>query len=186
MATSDPFLLKNTTFHIALGSNLGDRLNYLQSAILALHQTKTIHLERVSSVYESPAHVLAGAVPQPDYLNAVCCGRTSLYALDLLTTCLAVEKRFGRTRLAEPKWQARTLDLDLLNWGSQVLNTPDLVLPHPRIAERRFVLDPLSEIAPNLQLPSPYNCSVEYLQLHCPDLNGARKTSLELIIPNAG
>ncbi|NQV73413.1 2-amino-4-hydroxy-6-hydroxymethyldihydropteridine diphosphokinase [bacterium] len=181
-----PIKLKQTRFHIAFGSNLGNRIELLQSAVNALQQEEGIVLERISSVYESPALVMEGSPAQPDYLNAVAFGSTTLLPADLLDVFLAIEARFGRNRAAEGRWQARTLDLDLLNWGTETIETPKLTLPHPRIASRRFVLDPLAEIDPNLKLPSPYNCTVEYLHAHCHDSARTTLSRFVLTIPISG
>ena len=169
-----------------MGSNLGDRLHFLQTALQELHMLPGVTLERVSSVYESPALVVEGTAPQPDYLNAVCRGYSELSPEKLLEHCLSIELKLGRVRSSEAIWQARTIDLDIINWGQRSVSSSHLTLPHPRIATRRFVLDPLVEIDPNLQLPTPYNCTVEYLHSRCPDTLGIRKTIFELTIPDAG
>ena len=178
--------LEQTRFHIAFGSNLGNRVELLQAAVNALQLEDGIVLEKISSVYESPALVMDGAASQPDYLNAVAFGQTLLPPEDLLDVFMAIEARFGRNRASEGRWQARTLDLDLLNWGTESIETSKLTLPHPRIASRRFVLDPLSEIDPNLKLPSPYNCTVEYLLAHCQDPARTTLSRFVLTIPISG
>ena len=174
------------TAHIALGSNLGNRLELLQSAINTLHNHDDISVERVSSVFESPAHVRPGSPAQPSYLNAVALITTVLDPEELLKACLQIETQHGRIRTNEASWEARTLDLDLLNWDQLAFSSDRLQLPHPRIDERRFVLLPFSEIDPNLKLPSPYNRSVEYLLSHCVDMVPTTKTSIVLTIPRRG
>ena len=125
---------------VALGSNLGDRERTIHSAI----ETLKFHLQDLafSSFYETDP---VGYADQPAFLNAAVVGATSLSAHDLLEFLLDIERRFGRTR-SFPN-APRTLDLDLILYGDVVMDEPALRLPHPRFRERRFVLDPLSEIA---------------------------------------
>jgi len=129
-----------TRVAIALGSNLGDRRAHLQFAVGRLR--KILTNVRVSSIHETaPVGV---DEPQPDYLNAVVVGDTTLSPLALLQTLLAIERERGRTR---PSLRAsRTLDLDLILYGDAVINTPELTVPHPRYLERRFVTEPLGEV----------------------------------------
>jgi 2-amino-4-hydroxy-6-hydroxymethyldihydropteridine diphosphokinase len=126
---------------IALGSNLGDREAHLRGAIEAL-QTAFSHL-RVSSFYETePVDVPA---PAPMFLNAAATGESELSAPAVLDLLLTVEQQFGRER---PYAGApRTIDLDLILDGESVIDAPGLIIPHPRFRERRFVLEPLAEIA---------------------------------------
>ena len=125
---------------VALGSNLGDRERTIHSAI----ETLKFHLQDLafSSFYETDP---VGYADQPAFLNAAVVGATSLSAHDLLEFLIDIERRFGRTR-SFPN-APRTLDLDLILYGDVVMDEPALRLPHPRFRERRFVLDPLSEIA---------------------------------------
>jgi len=129
---------------IALGSNLGNRDAHLKQAV---HELRTILTDvRVSSfINTAPVGVLE---PQPDYLNAVVVGNTTLSARDLLNALLAIERAHDRER-ATPK-AARTLDLDLILYGKDTINEPGLEVPHPRYREREFVIGPLREIAPEL------------------------------------
>lgn len=127
---------------VALGSNLGDRETQLRSAIAAL--TPVLARLRVSSFLETEPVDVAG--PQPLFLNAAAVGDTDLSAPALLDVLLAIEQQFGRER---PYDRApRTIDLDLIFYGDQIIDSPRLVVPHPRFRERRFVLEPLAEIAP--------------------------------------
>jgi 2-amino-4-hydroxy-6-hydroxymethyldihydropteridine diphosphokinase len=128
---------------IALGSNLGDRETHLLAAIEAL--APVVSDPRVSRFHET---VPVGVDPaQPMFLNAAAVGKTTLSAPALLDGLLAIERRFGRER---PYAGApRTLDLDLILYGDSVIATPNLTVPHPRFRERRFVLEPLAEIAPD-------------------------------------
>jgi 2-amino-4-hydroxy-6-hydroxymethyldihydropteridine diphosphokinase len=129
---------------IALGSNLGDRAAHLDYAVARLRGL--LDEARVSSYFETAP---VGAIgPQPRYLNAAAIGQTAVSARELLDALLAIEQERGRER---PHPNApRTLDLDLILLGDLVLDEPGLVVPHPRFRERRFVLDPLIEIAPDL------------------------------------
>jgi len=126
---------------IALGSNLGDRRAHLVFGVSQL----TLHLQnlRLSSIRETEAAGVPS--PQPPYLNAVVVGETTLDAESLLSTLLSIECAAGRTRPAP--LAPRTLDLDLIFFGDRVIDTSSLVVPHPRFRERRFVLEPLAEIA---------------------------------------
>jgi 2-amino-4-hydroxy-6-hydroxymethyldihydropteridine diphosphokinase len=125
---------------VALGSNVGDRAGYLRDALAALRPF-------ISGLQASAFHETdpVGVADQPRFLNAAAAGRTSLSPRDLLTTLLEVEQRFGRERpfAGAP----RTLDLDLILYGDAVIDEPGLTVPHPRFRERRFVLEPLAEIA---------------------------------------
>jgi 2-amino-4-hydroxy-6-hydroxymethyldihydropteridine diphosphokinase len=126
---------------IALGSNLGDRHGQLRGAIASLAPVFS-HL-RLSSFYETVPVDVPG--PQPMFLNAAATGESELSASAVLDALLAVEQHFGRERpyVGAP----RTIDLDLIFYGESVINTPGLIVPHPRFRERRFVLEPLAEIA---------------------------------------
>ena len=129
-----------TRVAIALGSNLGDRQAHLAYAIERLREFLTN--VRVSSIHETAPEGVDG--PQPDYLNAVVSGDTALRPLALLQRLLAIERERGRTR---PSLRAsRTLDLDLILYGDEAIDTPELTVPHPRYKERKFVTEPLSEV----------------------------------------
>lgn len=131
---------------IGAGANLGGPVERLRWAVREL--ASLVELERVSSLYRSEP---VGLREQPDFYNLVCIGRSSLSPRDLLAGLLRIEARAGRVRaLANGP---RTLDLDLLAWGEQVQAEPGLTLPHPRMHERRFVLEPLAEIAPSWRHP---------------------------------
>ena len=133
--------------YVALGANLEDRLTTLRQAVDRLGDLGTV--EAVSPVYETDA---VGYLDQPAYLNAVARLRTELGPIPLLERLLAIETDLGRVR-SFPN-APRTLDLDLLLYDCIVLDTPDLILPHPRMHERPFVLVPLADLAPNLVHPS--------------------------------
>jgi 2-amino-4-hydroxy-6-hydroxymethyldihydropteridine diphosphokinase len=135
-----------TRVAIALGSNLGDRERYLRSAADSL--ASIITDLRLSSFFETQP---VGVGPQPPFLNAAAVGVTGLPARPLLHHLLEIEATSGRQR--PHPGAARTLDLDLILFGNEVIDEPDLVVPHPRFRERRFVLDPLAEIAADWKDP---------------------------------
>jgi 2-amino-4-hydroxy-6-hydroxymethyldihydropteridine diphosphokinase len=128
---------------IALGSNLGDSLKILENSLTVLNQIPGINLNSVSSWYQTKP--FGTSLPQPDYLNGCALLDVELTPEELLTVLQATELQFGRVRTE--KWGARTLDLDLLLYDNLILNRPDLVVPHPRMNDRAFVLVPLNEIA---------------------------------------
>ena len=133
---------------VGLGANIGEPETQVLRAIEALAEVPGTRVLAASSLYRS-APVGVGA--QPDFVNAVARIETSLSARALLGELLAAEARFGRTR-AFPG-APRTLDLDLLLYGDHVIDEPGLVVPHPRMHERAFVLAPLAEIAPEVAIP---------------------------------
>jgi len=133
---------------IAMGSNLGDRLDYLQGGLDGLFDTPRITFLAVSPVYQTAP---VGGPEQPDYLNAVVIAETSMPAQTVLERCLGLEDAFGRVR--DELWGPRTLDLDLIIYGDEVSNAPGLTLPHPRAHERAFVLAPWHDADPQAQLP---------------------------------
>jgi 2-amino-4-hydroxy-6-hydroxymethyldihydropteridine diphosphokinase len=130
---------------LGLGSNLGDRAANLRETVARLAAWPGIKVEKVSSVYETAP---VGLTEQPDFLNAVAVVATTLTPAELLAACLEVEKAMGRVRLV--RWGPRVIDIDVLLYDDVSLDTPDLVLPHPRLHERSFVLVPLAEVAPVL------------------------------------
>lgn len=138
-----------TTCYVALGSNLEDPLRQLRAATVALGQLPGTRLLAASRIVRS---VAVGPGEQPDYLNAVARLDTRLAPMALLDYLQAIEARQGRIRTE--RWGARTLDLDLLLYGDESLDTERLTLPHPRMCERNFVLYPLRDVAEaNLMLP---------------------------------
>lgn len=141
----------NTVAYIGLGSNQGDSRALLQSALTSLNQHTAIQVTDISSFYQSKP---VGLVGQPDYINAVACLSTSLNAQELLAVLLETERLHGRVRDPNLRWGPRTLDLDLLLFGDAVIQEANLIVPHPELAKRAFVVYPLFEIAPNLILPN--------------------------------
>jgi 2-amino-4-hydroxy-6-hydroxymethyldihydropteridine diphosphokinase len=137
------------TAYIALGANLGDREQNLRSAITALNDTPGCNVVRVSSFLENPA--VGGPADSPPFLNAAAELRTTFDPHQLLQRLLEIEKTLGRDR--RERWAPRTIDLDLLLFDDQIIDDPDLKVPHPLMHTRRFVLQPLAEIAPNVVHP---------------------------------
>ena len=132
-----------TRAYVGLGSNLGDREALIREAAQLIGAT------RLSSIIETEPW---GYEEQPRFLNAVAEVETALTARELLEALLAVERRLGRERTGE-RWGPRTIDLDLLLYGEERIDEPGLVVPHPRIHERLFVLEPLAELDPSVKIP---------------------------------
>jgi 2-amino-4-hydroxy-6-hydroxymethyldihydropteridine diphosphokinase len=138
------------TAYIALGANLGHREQNLRSAITALNDTPGCTMLRVSSFLENAA--VGGPADSPPFLNAAAELLTTLDPHQLLQRLLDIEISLGRDR--REKWYPRTIDLDLLLFANQIIDDPDLKVPHPLMHTRRFVLQPLAEIAPNQLHPT--------------------------------
>ncbi len=134
---------------IALGANLGDRKGNIDRAIDLLRQVDGIEVVRVSRLIETAA--VGGPDGSPAYLNGAAELRTRLGAAELLENLLSIEATLGRVRHA--RWEPRLIDLDLLLYGNQVIEQPGLTVPHPLMHTRRFVLEPLVEIAPDVIHP---------------------------------
>ena len=137
------------TAYIGLGSNLGESATQVRAALAALAQLPHSRLLAQSSLYRSAP---LGEAGQAEYVNAAAALETKLDPQDLMDALLSIERAAGRVRDGR-KWGPRVLDLDLLHMEGQVLDTPTLRLPHPEIAQRNFVLLPLAEIAPTLEIP---------------------------------
>jgi 2-amino-4-hydroxy-6-hydroxymethyldihydropteridine diphosphokinase len=135
--------------YVALGSNLGDREATIRRALALLGATPGIEVEAVSGLRDTDP---VGLEDQPRFLNGVAAVGTVLGPRALLERLLAVEAELGRTRDG-PRFGPRTIDLDLLLHGDSVVDEPGLELPHPRMHERRFVLEPLADLDPGLELP---------------------------------
>jgi len=133
---------------IGLGSDLGDRLEALRRAAGLLSDTPGILVAALSPVYETDP---VGVEAQPPFLNAVAGIETTLAARALLERCQEIEAELGRERSV--RWGPRTIDLDLLLFSGERIDEPDLQVPHPRLAERAFVVRPLADLAPDLRLP---------------------------------
>ena len=135
---------------VGLGSNLGEREVTLRAAIGRLRGLPDVEVIQVSSFRDTEP---VGPVDQPRFLNGAVELETGLTARALLGALLELERAFGRDRSAGPLHGPRTLDLDLLLYGAETIDEPLLNVPHPRLHERRFVLEPLAELAPDLEVP---------------------------------
>ena len=132
---------------LGLGGNIGDVAGSFIHALRSLVDAPDVKLRRASSIYLTPPW---GKLDQPSFLNMAVLVETGLPARTLLALCLEIEQKMGRRRLE--RWGPRTLDIDILTYGDATIDEPDLKTPHPRIAERAFVLAPLAEIAPRLRI----------------------------------
>jgi 2-amino-4-hydroxy-6-hydroxymethyldihydropteridine diphosphokinase len=137
-----------TTAFVGIGSNLGDREENLARAIELLSKDDRIKVAAVSEIRETEP---VGPVEQGPFLNGAIRIETDLAPRELLERLLAVEQRLGRMR--RERYGPRTIDLDLLLYGDEVVDEPGLTVPHPRLHERRFALEPLSDLAPSLEIP---------------------------------
>ena len=133
---------------LGLGSNLGDRFDNIFKAVQKLDGAHGIKVDRVSGVYETDP---IGDPEQPKYLNAAVGVETELEPKALLKTCLAIEREMGRVR--RKRWESRLIDIDVLLCGDTVLSMKELIVPHPLLHEREFVLRPLFDIAPGFVHP---------------------------------
>ena len=140
--------LECSTAYLLLGGNLGDREANLEQAI-ALLSAQVGEVISVSALYETAAW---GKTDQPAFLNQAVALRTNLTALEVLTKALAIEQELGRVR--KDKWGERLIDIDLILFGDEIIDIPDkLQVPHPHMQNRRFVMEPLAEIAPDVVHP---------------------------------
>jgi len=133
--------------YLLLGSNLGDRQGYLRQAINLIEE-EVAPVSVASSLYETQSW---GKTDEPDYLNQVVCIKTELPADTILKKILNIELMMGRRR--EVKWGSRIIDIDILFYGSDIIDEPNLVVPHPQLHNRMFTLAPLAEIAPDFVHP---------------------------------
>jgi 2-amino-4-hydroxy-6-hydroxymethyldihydropteridine diphosphokinase len=163
---------------LSLGSNLGDSAAILQGAVSDLCGAEGLDLDAVSPVYETDP---VGGPDQDAYLNAVVVGRTSLDGLDLLAATQAVEQAWNRVR--DVRWGPRTLDVDILTLGDEVVDTPTLTLPHPRAHERAFVLVPWYDVAPDAVIPGHGSVAALRGGIHSA---GVRGTDIVLRLPEGG
>jgi 2-amino-4-hydroxy-6-hydroxymethyldihydropteridine diphosphokinase len=139
-----------TTAFVGIGSNLGEPERQIAAALDQLASEDGVELVAVSTLRETEP---VGYLDQPNFLNGAAHIETELPARKLLELLLAVESRLGRVRGEGPRFGPRTIDLDLLLYGEETIDEPGLTVPHPRLAERRFALEPLAELAPDLEIP---------------------------------
>jgi 2-amino-4-hydroxy-6-hydroxymethyldihydropteridine diphosphokinase len=136
--------------YIGIGSNLGDRERVIAAALDLLRAEDGLQVLAVSTLRETDP---VGYVDQPRFLNGAVAVETSLRAGELLGVLLELERRLGRVRGEGPRFGPRTIDLDLLLYGDETIQEPGLHVPHPRLPERRFALEPLAELDPALEIP---------------------------------
>ncbi|MEK3888963.1 2-amino-4-hydroxy-6-hydroxymethyldihydropteridine diphosphokinase [Bacillus sp. FSL K6-3431] len=146
------------TAYLSLGSNIGDREECLKLAVQSLRKNPNVNIEALSSIYETEP---VGFIDQANFFNMAIKITTSLSAVGLLQLCLKVEEDLGRIR--EFRWGPRIIDLDILLYNKEDIETEALQIPHPRMTERAFVLIPLLEIDKNLKLPTSLIPLVEVL-----------------------
>ena len=139
-----------STVYIGLGANLGDRRAAIDAALARLDEHPAIRVRAVSALIETEP--VGGPAGQPDYLNGAAAVETDLEPAALLAELKRIEHDLGRRE--GPRWGPREIDLDILLYDDLVLDSPDLTIPHPRLRERRFVLEPLAEIAPDATDPA--------------------------------
>ena len=181
-------MLRNeeATAFIGLGANKGRRLPQLRAAVCRLDAHSAVRVVATSPVYETEAHTLDPNERQPAYLNAVVQVETTLAPETLLDVCQQIERAAGRNRSSTVRrWAPRFLDLDMLTYDGVTLDTPVLMLPHPRLAGRRFVLQPWADLAPNLRVPAPFDATVAELLAHCSDTAPVRRTEHTLVPPTS-
>jgi len=171
---------KKHKVYLSLGSNLGNRLANLQKAIFRIQQQVGLVLD-ISSVYENPAVGFEG----DDFLNICISVLTPLEPKNLLETLLGIEQEFGRVRSHGDGYSSRTLDIDIIYYGQEIINTEDLVIPHPQMQHRNFVLKPLSDIAPQFYHPIFQKDTRNLLQ-ECRDKSKLTKTKYKLFKDRMG
>ena len=150
------------TVYLSLGSNIGNRLKYLNDA-MKLIEERIGKIEKRSSVYETEPW---GKTDQSMFLNMAINVHTMLLPELLINSILEIERILGRIRIE--KWRERKIDIDILFYNDEIINQPDLVIPHPYLQERQFVLVPLNEIAQDIYHPV-LQCTIKDLLLQCPD-----------------
>ena len=139
-----------TTAFVGIGSNLGEPERQIAAALEELAAEDGIELVAASTLRETEP---VGYLDQPSFLNGAAQLETALPPRELLERLLEIESRLGRVRGEGPRFGPRTIDLDLLLYGDETIDEPGLTVPHPRLAERRFALEPLAELAPGLEIP---------------------------------
>lgn len=155
--------------YLALGSNVGDRKQALAQAVKALQETKEIKVTKLSAIYETDP---VGYTDQPAFLNMVAAIDTTLAPNELLLQILGIEQQLGRIRTV--RWGPRVIDIDILLYGKEHVEQPDLQVPHPFMSERAFVLIPLKDVWEGGALPVYGKTIDEYLE-EAEDAKGVRK-----------
>ena len=150
---------RKVTAYLGLGTNQGDRQEQLKQAINLLNNTKGIHVRKTSSIYETAP---VGYLDQPPFYNMAAEIQTNLPPGRLLEAFLQIEQKFHRVR--KIRWGPRTMDLDLLLYEDRLIQQEDLVVPHPRMTERAFVLVPLFEIAGDIEIPGTHKTITRWME----------------------
>jgi 2-amino-4-hydroxy-6-hydroxymethyldihydropteridine diphosphokinase len=153
----------STIVLLGLGANVGDREQALSRAVALLLERKAIYAPAISSLYETEP---VGYTDQPSFLNMAVMAGTMLLPAKLLAVCKEVERHIGR--IARPRWHEREIDIDILLYHNKIMAQNDLVIPHPHMHERKFVLVPAAEVAPRMLHPL-YRKTIEELLHLCPD-----------------
>lgn len=151
------------TAYLILGGNIGNRLQNLQKALQLISKQAGLITE-TSDIFTTSAW---GNTDQPDFLNQALCLQTPLTAVDLLETLISIEQQLGRVR-DHQKWTERVIDIDILFYNRDIINTPDLKIPHPYLQERMFVLVPMAQLAPMFVHPA-LNKNIQTLLFECTD-----------------
>jgi 2-amino-4-hydroxy-6-hydroxymethyldihydropteridine diphosphokinase len=170
--------------YLGLGSNLSDRRGHLQAALEGADANASVRIIACSPVYETEAHTTDPDEEQPPYLNAVVEADVACPPEQLLRIAQRLEHEEGRTPNRE-RWAPRPLDVDLLMVGDATRRSNDLTLPHPRLAERRFVLRPWADLAPTVTVPPPFDATVQELLAACPDTAALHRLDLPLQLPTS-
>ncbi|MBX7155346.1 MAG: 2-amino-4-hydroxy-6-hydroxymethyldihydropteridine diphosphokinase [Candidatus Kapaibacterium sp.] len=155
--------MKQTSILLSLGSNVGDRIQNLHRACNELRDVMLLKNVVESGLYETEP---VGYTTQPDFINMCVLGTTSLTPIEFYTGIKLIEKKIGRVE--RPQWHEREIDIDILLYGDEIISTDSLTIPHPRMHERKFVLVPATEIAPDVVHPVLHK-SISVLLEDCTD-----------------
>lgn len=161
--------MKEAESYLSLGSNLGDRMGYLNRSVDMISGLTGVSLKSVSDVYETDP---VGVVDQPPFLNAALGVMTELEPVDFLMALKEIEKKIGRVH--RDRWREREIDIDIIFYADRNLSSACLTIPHERAHLRRFVLHPLYDIAPNFEHPVLHKTVAQLLSV-CPDKSGVRR-----------
>src|SRR5690606_15925550 len=142
---------------LGMGSNIGDRFAQIEQAVRFLEDSCAIEVNKLSSVYETEP---VGYLDQPKFLNLVCQIQTTLTPHQLLRLVQSIEQQLKRKRTI--RWGPRTIDIDILLFGNQIIHDPDLIIPHPRMLQRSFVMIPLAELDPDRMIPGTTKTVVQW------------------------
>ena len=162
--------------YLSIGSNIGNRENYLREAIIELKNDPFIEIKNISSVFETEP---IGVINQPLFLNLVLNVKTNYLPEELLNICKNIEKKVGR--VSRSRWHKREIDIDIIFFNDMIIETDNLTIPHPELYNRQFVLIPLSEIAPDFKCPKTME-AIKQILFKCPDKTDVKKYQLNLDI----